>query len=181
MTKSTPTAHTCRAVPVRLAVLCALLAAPLAHADVIPFVDNYKTNQSSNTTAETNAALTLLSGYNTLWTIGSAWNTGAPTAKGLTVLAANQHYVVEKTTHPTPDELESAYFTDRRNQSYTATSGLSALTDGYRTAAGATTTITSVEPEADVALYNDEGTGWGYTTTKEPAGATRTHPPSARS
>ena len=165
MTKSTPTAHTCRAVPVRLAVLCALLAAPLAHADVIPFVDNYKTNQSSNTTAGTNAALTLLSGYNTLWTIGSAWNTGAPTAKGLTVLAANQHYVVEKTTHPTPDELESAYFTDRRNQSYTATSGLGALTDGYRTAAGATTTITSVEPDADGALYNDEGTGWGNTSS----------------
>ena len=58
--------------PIRLAVLSALLAGPLAHADVVPFVDNYKTNQSSNTTAQSNAALALLSGYTTLWTIGSA-------------------------------------------------------------------------------------------------------------
>lgn len=161
---ATPTAPTRRA-SLRLAVLSALLAAPLAHADVIPFVDNYKTNQSSNTTLETNAALALLSGYNTLWTIGLAWNTGAPTPDGLAVLHANEHYVVEKTTHLTPDQLESAYFTDRRNQSYTATSGLGALTDAYRTAAGATTTITTVAPNADIALYNDEGTGWGNTSS----------------
>ena len=151
--------------PIRLAVLFALLAAPLAHADVIPFVDNYQTNQSANTTPQTNAALALLSGYNTLWTIGSAWNTGAPTPEGVPVLQANEHDVVEKTTHPTPEQLESAYFTDRRNQSYTATSGLGALTDAYRTAAGATTTITSVAPDADVAVYNDEGTGWGSTSS----------------
>ena len=150
---------------VRLALLSALLAAPLAHADVVPFVDNYKTNQSSNTTAQTNAALALLSGYTTLWTIGSAWNTGAPTAEGVAVLEANERYVVEKTRHLSPQQLESAYFTDRRNQSYTATSGLGALTEAYRAAAGATTTITSVESDADVALYNDEGTGWGSTSS----------------
>lgn len=152
-------------ISIRLAVLSALLAGPLAHADVIPFVDNYKTNQSSNTTAQTNAALALLSGYTTLWTIGSAWNTGAPTAQGVAVLEANEHYVVEKTRHLSPHQLESAYFTDRRNQSYTATSGLGALTDAYREAAGATTTITSVESDADVALYNDVGTGWGSTSS----------------
>ena len=164
MTNSILTARPHRS-SLHLAVLSALLAGPLAHADVIPFVDNYKTNQGSNTTPETNAALALLSGYDTLWTIGSAWNTGAPTPAGLVVLEANQHYVVERTAHPTAEQLESAYFTDRRNQSYTATSGLGALTDAYRTAAGAITTITSMAPDADVALYNDEGTGWGSTTS----------------
>jgi autotransporter-associated beta strand protein len=42
---------------------------------------------------------------------------------------------------------------------------LGALTEAYRAAAGATTTITSVESDADVALYNDEGTGWGSTSS----------------
>jgi len=44
---------------VRTLLLSCLLLAPLARAQVIPFVDNYQTNVSANTTPETNAAIAL--------------------------------------------------------------------------------------------------------------------------
>jgi hypothetical protein len=145
--------------PIHAAVISSLLLAPAAYAQVIPFVDHYKTNVAANTSVETNAADALLSGFSTLWTTGTAWNTGAPTAIGARVMETSQRFVVRVTDHLTPAQAESAYFTDRRNQSYSATIGLGALADAYRTAAGATTTITTVASNADVAIYNDEGTG----------------------
>ena len=145
--------------------LSGALLAPMARADVIPFVDNYKTNVSTNTTPQTNAAIQLLSGYSTLWSAGTSWDTGAPTALGASVLEANQKYVVDTTLHRTADQAESAYFTDRRNQSYSAINGLGALADIYRAAAGATTTITTIAPNATIAKYNDVGTGAGLTSS----------------
>ena len=151
--------------PIHAAVISSLLLAPAAYAQVIPFVDNYKTNVTTNTSVETNAADALLSGFSTLWTTGTTWDTGAPTAIGAYVMEASQHFVVRATEHLTPAQAESVYFTDRRNQSYSATIGLGALADAYRTAAGATTTITTVASNADVAIYNDEGTGAGATSS----------------
>ena len=147
------------------ASISSLLLAPAAYAQVIPFVDNYKTNISANTSVETNAADALLSGFSTLWTTGTAWNTGAPTATGAHVMEASQRVVVKATEHLSPAQAESVYFTDRRNQSYSATLGLGTLGDAYRTAAGATTTITTVASNADVAIYSDEGTGAGLTSS----------------
>jgi hypothetical protein len=66
----------------------------MARADVVPFVDNYKTNVSANLSPDTNAAIKLLSGYNSLWSAGLAWNTGAPTALGAPVMEASQAYSV---------------------------------------------------------------------------------------
>jgi autotransporter-associated beta strand protein len=152
-----------RAVPTLL--LSGLLLAPLARAQVIPFVDHYQTNVSANTTPETNAALALLSGYSLLWTTGATWNTGAPTTFGAPVLRANEDTVVDVTVDRTAAQEESAYFTDRRNQSYTAINGLGALAEAYRVAAGATTTINTVEVDANIAKYNDVGTGGGVTTS----------------
>jgi autotransporter-associated beta strand protein len=131
----------------------------------VPFVDNYKTNVSANASPDTNAAIKLLSGYSSLWTTGTAWNTGAPTALGAPVLEASQAYVVNATTRLTAAQEESAYFTDRRNQSYSAINGLGELADAFRTAAGATTTITTVAADANIAKYNDVGTGGGVSTS----------------
>jgi len=146
-------------------VILSLLSAPAAYAQVTPFVDHYKTNVSANVTGETNAADALLSGFSTLWTTGTTWDTGAPTAIGTRVMEASQRFVVKATEHVTPAQAESVYFTDRRNQSYSATIGLNALADAYRTAAGATTTITSVASNADIADYSDVGTGAGLTSS----------------
>lgn len=149
----------------RAAVVSCSVFVPAAHAAVIPFVDNYQTNISANESADTNAAIELLSGFSTLWTIGAAWNTGFPTAGGAHVMQESQLLVVRTTHHITPAQAESAYFTDRRNQSYSATIGLGALAEAYRTAAGATTTITTVASNADIAAYSDEGTGAGNTSS----------------
>src|SRR5262245_44607981 len=116
-----------------LPLSCALLAS-IARADVIPFVDNYKTNVSANATPQTNAAIQLLSGYSALWSTGPTWDTGAPTVLGAAVLEADQKYVVDTTAHRTAEQAESAYFTDRRNQSYSAINGLGGLADAYRAA-----------------------------------------------
>ena len=151
--------------PIHAAVVSTLLLAPAAYAQVIPFVDNYKTNLTTNTSVETNAADALLSGFSTLWTTGATWDTGAPTAIGAHVMEASQRFVTKSTEHLTPAQAESVYFTDRRNQSYSATIGLGSLADAYRTAAGATTTITSVASNADAAIYSDEGTGAGVTSS----------------
>jgi len=55
--------------------LMSLLLAPVTRADVIPFVDNYKTNVSGNASPDTNAAINLLAGFSSLWSTGTAWNT----------------------------------------------------------------------------------------------------------
>jgi len=146
---------------IRAVVLASFMLAPMAHADVVPFVDNYKTNVSANVSPDTNAALKLLVGYNSLWSFGTAWNTGTPTALGTPVMEASQAYVVKVTTRRTAAQEESAYFTDRRNQSYSAINGLGTLADAFRTAAGATTTIATVAADANLAKYNDVGTGAG--------------------
>jgi autotransporter-associated beta strand protein len=146
---------------VRALVVAPFLLAPMARADVVPFVDNYKTNVSANLSPDTNAAIRLLSGYNSLWSAGVAWNTGAPTALGAPVIEASQAYVVNATMKRTAAQEESAYLTDRRNQSYSAINGLGTLAEAFRTAAGATTTITTVAPDANLAKYNDVGTGAG--------------------
>src|SRR5882724_5224599 len=98
---------------IRAVVLASFMLAPMAHADVVPFVDNYKTNVSANVSPDTNAALKLLVGYNSLWSFGTAWNTGTPTALGAPVMEASQAYVVKVTTRRTAAQEESAYFTDR--------------------------------------------------------------------
>lgn len=145
----------------RAMLLSAALCAPLAHAQVVPFVDYYKTNVTANTTPATNAAVTLLSGYSKLWTTGATWDTGAPTRTGECVMGASQAYSIFVTHMRTGAQAESAYLIDRRNQSFTAIVGLDDLADSFRTASGATTTITGVAADATAGKYDDKGTGGG--------------------
>src|SRR5688572_25829055 len=95
--------------PLPHAVLLSLaLLAPTANAQVVPFVDYYKTNVTANTTPATNAAVTLLSGYSQLWTTAT-WDTGAPTSMGELVMSPSQAYSVKITTERSAAESESAY------------------------------------------------------------------------
>lgn len=146
-------------------LLAAALLASTARSDVLPFVDNYKTNVSSNSTESTNAVLNLLSGFDRLWTPGPTWNTGTPTAQGTPILSSNIQYVVNVTQSRTAEQASAAYLDDRRNQSYSVISGLGSLAPDYYAGSGAVTTITGVPADATSVAYNDAGTGAGLTSS----------------
>jgi len=151
--------------PLAASLLASALLTSASWADVLPFVDNYKTNVSSNTTESTNAVLNLLSGFDRLWTPGPTWNTGTPTAQGASTLSSNIQYVVNVTQARTAEQATAAYLDDRRNQSYSVISGLGSLAPSYYAGAGAVTTIASVTADATTVAYNDTGTGAGLTSS----------------
>jgi autotransporter-associated beta strand protein len=144
-------------------------SSPLAQGDVsapavaAPFVDNYKTNTSTNMTESSNAVLSLLSGMDKLWTPGSAWNNG--TVVNSDVLKKNVAYCVSVTTNRTDAQAAAAYYDDRRDQNYSMLSGLGPLFDSYVAQSGAVTTITSIPSDAVSVSYSDSGTGAGSSTS----------------
>jgi hypothetical protein len=79
------------------------------------FVDSYKTNVTANLTAETNAAVRILSGFQKVWSTGTAWNTG--TVLDEAFLRANVRYVVRTTRNRTAAEAARSFVTDRQHQS----------------------------------------------------------------
>lgn len=149
----------------RAVLLGTVLLGSAAQAQVVPFVEHYKTNVATNTTPATNAAVALLSGYGQLWSSGATWDTGAPTDVGAAVMKHSQAYSVNVTTRRTAAQAESAYLIDRRNQNFSAIVGLGDLADAYRVAAGATTSITSVAADATLGRYDEKGTGGGLTSS----------------
>lgn len=152
--------------PIRLAALTVAAAlVPLTAQAATPFVDNYSTNQTGNQTVDSNAAINLLKGYSQLWTTGSAWNTGSPTATGQVVMDASQAYVVSVTNSRTAAQAEYAYLTDRRHQSFSAIAGLGSMASAFRTEAGAFTTISSMSPDALTGKFDDKSNGAGLVTS----------------
>lgn len=109
------------------------------------FVDDYLTNTTANLTAETNAAVRVLTGMQRLWQTGTAWNSGVPLR--LDVLRANIRHVAAVTAARTEEQAKLSFIIDRRHQSYSAIDGLGALAEPYRVAAKAVTGIT-VPPTA---------------------------------
>jgi autotransporter-associated beta strand protein len=146
-------------------VLAMTLTVSATRAAVIPFVDNYKNNTTANNTEATNPVLALLSGLDPLWTTGSAWYNGTPTAAGVAVLNANIAYVGNVTQNRTSDQATMAYYDDRRNQSYSIIDGMGPLTTAYLAGSGATTTILTIPADATSVAYNDGGTGSGVTSS----------------
>ncbi|MCF4121370.1 phosphatase PAP2 family protein [Antribacter sp. KLBMP9083] len=106
---------------------------------LVPFVDWYRTNVTANLTAETNAAVRVLSGVSELWQTGAEWNTGVVLAPK--VMRENVQYVVDATRRRTADQAKQAFISDRRHQSYSLIAGLGPLADAYRTGARAVTSI----------------------------------------
>lgn len=129
------------------------LADPAVAAEVKAFVDDYQSNIAANTTADTNAAVRVLSGFQRLWHTGTAWNTGTPLARE--VLRANVRFCVTRTATRTPAQAARAYLLDRRHQSYSVIDGLGVLADVYRAGALAVTGITEVPVGTPPTQIND--------------------------
>lgn len=163
-----------------------VLTAPAAPADpgvvenvpapsVAAFVDNAATNQQSQKTIDVNAGVRALAPFLELWqpvaqTVDVSMWDGLPdqgTVLNQAVHDKNVQYVVDATTQRTAAQATSAYLDDRQNQAYSIVDGMGPLTAAWRAGSRATTTITSVAPDATTVKYDDGGNGAGDATTAE--------------
>ncbi|WP_329049053.1 phosphatase PAP2 family protein [Amycolatopsis sp. NBC_01488] len=141
-------------VPAGVVAGSALGALPAeAEAQILAFVDSYRTNVPDNRTPETNAAVRALTGMQRFWRTGTTWDGGR--VLDPVVLRANVHHVVAVTRRRTEAEAKRAFVFDRQHQSYAAIGGLGPLAGFYRTGAKAVTGITSA-PEGTPATKIDD-------------------------
>ncbi|GAA4957605.1 phosphatase PAP2 family protein [Actinoplanes utahensis] len=117
------------------------------------FIDAYKTNTTANLTAETNAAVRILSGFHRVWSTGAAWNTG--TVLDAAFLRANVRYVVRTTRNRTAAEAARSFVVDRQHQSYSVIAGLGPLADVYKAGALAVTGITEAPATTPATTVSD--------------------------
>ncbi|WP_433797303.1 phosphatase PAP2 family protein [Actinoplanes sp. CA-252034] len=141
-----------------LAATTAGLAAPLLSraglaAEIKAFVDDYKTNLTTNLTVDTNAAVRILSGVQSYWQTGTAWNNGA--VLDATVLRANIRFCEKRTAERTDAEAAWSFIVDRRHQSYAVTDGLGPWAAAYRTTALAVTGITEAPAGTPATTISD--------------------------
>ncbi len=159
-------------------------------AKVLPFVDYAYSNQRGDAryaTLETNAGVRVVSGFLQIWkptslivdagqtapangsfpaVTASPW-TGIPgdatdgQVLNSTVHAANIQFVVDITSKRTEAQALAAYLDDRRGKGYSISDGLGPLAPAWRSAAGMTTTITSMPADATTVLYNEGGVDVG--------------------
>jgi autotransporter-associated beta strand protein len=108
---------------------------------LLPFVEHYQTNVSSDLSFSSNAAVEILSGFSQLWQTGTAWNTGTVLDAG--ALYANMLHSVWVTTKRTEDEAKESFIVDRQDQSYDMIGGLGPLAQYYYAGSLAVTSITS--------------------------------------
>ncbi|MEU9265107.1 phosphatase PAP2 family protein [Streptomyces sp. NPDC048251] len=124
-----------------------------AAAGPLPFVDDYKTNLTTNLTPETNAVVRILGGFAQVWKTGAAWNTGTPLRPE--ILRANMRYCIAVTRSRTEAAGRQAFVYDRQHQSYAMIAGLGPLTDLYKTGAKAVTSITSAPDTTPATTISD--------------------------
>ncbi|MDR6316307.1 phosphatase PAP2 family protein [Actinoplanes couchii] len=130
------------------------LASPARAASVSPsFIDAYRTNTTANLTAETNAAVRILSGFQKVWSTGTAWNNG--TVLDQAFLRANVRYVVTTTRNRTAAEAARSFVVDRQHQSYSVIAGLGPLADAYKAGALAVTGITAAPATTPATTVSD--------------------------
>ena len=140
---------------------------------VAAFVDNAATNQQSQPTVGVNAGVRALAPFLELWqpvtqTVDvSTWDGQQGTVLNQAVHDKNIQYVVDATTQRTAAQATAAYLDDRQNQAYSIVDGMGPLTAAWRAGSKATTTITSVAPDATTVKYDDGGNGAGDATTAE--------------
>ncbi|GLY04551.1 phosphatase PAP2 family protein [Actinoplanes sp. NBRC 101535] len=132
-------------------------------AGFVPFVDDYTSNTTANLTAETNAAVRILSGVSALWQTGTAWNTGVPLDRA--TLRANVRFCETRTASRTAAEGARAFVVDRQHQSYAVIAGLGPLAPSYRAGSLAVTGITSAPETTPATTVSD------FVPTDAPAGS----------
>ncbi|WP_155056378.1 phosphatase PAP2 family protein [Streptomyces blattellae] len=104
------------------------------------FVDDYKTNVTTNLTPETNAVVRILGGMAEIWKTGGAWNTGTPLRPE--ILRANVRYCARTTAARTEAQAKESFVYDRQHQSYAMIAALGPLAELYKSGAKAVTSIT---------------------------------------
>ncbi|MFE4966681.1 phosphatase PAP2 family protein [Streptomyces sp. NPDC056660] len=130
-----------------------LAAADAKAATALAFVDDYKTNISTNLTADTNAVVRILGGFARIWKTGSAWNTG--TVLRADILRDNMRYCAKITAKRSTAEAKKAFLYDRQHQSYAMIAGLGPLADLYKAGSLAVTSITSAPDGTPATTVND--------------------------
>ncbi|MEU9151163.1 phosphatase PAP2 family protein [Streptomyces sp. NPDC048417] len=130
-----------------------LAAADAKAATALAFVDDYKTNISTNQTADTNAVVRILGGFALIWKTGSAWNTGAVLRAD--ILRDNMRYCAKITAKRSAAEAKKAFLYDRQHQSYAMIAGLGPLADLYKAGSLAVTSITSAPDGTPATTVND--------------------------
>jgi membrane-associated phospholipid phosphatase len=127
--------------------------ADVDNAEIEAFVDHYRTNLSTNLTADSNAAVRALSDMAELWQPGSAWNNGAVLAPE--VLHASMRYAARISRGRSRAEAKKAFIYDRQNQSYAVIAGLGPLTAAYLAGSLAVTSITDAPDGTPDTTVND--------------------------
>ncbi|MEZ0493964.1 phosphatase PAP2 family protein, partial [Kineococcus sp. TBRC 1896] len=153
--------------PTRRSLLAVGLAAPAAlltparTAQAAPpappapaFVDSYRTNVAANTTAETNAAVRVLSDLGRFWRTGPTWDTGRVLDPG--TLRRNVRYCARTTAARTAEQAAEAFVADRQDQSYALIAGLGPLARPYLDGSLAVTSITRAPATTPPTKIEDE-------------------------
>ncbi|MGI5430619.1 phosphatase PAP2 family protein [Streptomyces sp. CA-179760] len=117
------------------------------------FVDDYKSNVTTNLTPETNAVVRILGGMSKVWKTGGAWDTGRVLDRE--VLRANMRYCARITTARTEAQAKEAFLYDRQHQSYAMIAGLGPLAELYKAGARAVTSITGAPDGTPAGKIND--------------------------
>ncbi|WP_454850681.1 phosphatase PAP2 family protein [Rhizobium binxianense] len=173
-----------------LSVVPSLAGAEQATAAKAPYVEAGSTNKRGDacfSTADTNAAVHLLSGFLEIWTprtpfvdagveapakdncpavAKTDWD-GIPYSKtdghivNKAVHDANIAYVVKATRARTADQAAIAYLDDRRGKNASVVDGLGPLTAAWKAGSRQTTTITGVAADATTVKYDDQGNNRG--------------------
>ena len=120
---------------------------------LLPFIEHYQTNVSSDLSFSSNAAVEILSGFSQLWQTGSAWNTGTVLDAG--ALYANMLHTVWVTAKRTEDAAKESFIVDRQDQSYDMIGGLGPLARYYYAGSLAVTSITSAPDGVPATQIND--------------------------
>ncbi|MBY3365605.1 acid phosphatase [Rhizobium laguerreae] len=173
-----------------LSIVPSLASAEQSTAAKAPYAEAGNTNKRGDacfSTADTNAAVHLLSGFLEIWTprtpfvdagveapvkdncpavAKTDWD-GIPASKtdghivSQAVHNANIAYVVNATRARTADQAVAAYLDDRRGKNASIVDGLGPLTDAWKAGSKQTTTITEVAADATTVKYDDKGNNRG--------------------
>jgi autotransporter-associated beta strand protein len=119
------------------------------------YVDVWDTNTDTDLDPRRNAAVGVLSSMLDVWTPGEEWDSGTPVQQAVTDSNIDQSVAISKGASDA--EQQRAYAIDRRHQNYTATEGMDELTDAYRSAVNAGTTIPDEVPEEAKEKKLDDG------------------------
>lgn len=142
----------------RAAAASASTTAPL-----LPFVEYYQTNLSTNLSFATNAAVEILSGFSSLWQTGTEWDNGV--VLDPETLHANMVHSVWVTQTRTEEQAKESFIVDRQDQSYDMIASLGPLAPCYYSGAQAVTSITSAPSGTPSTTISDTGNGAGSTSS----------------